>query len=707
MAELLEQIASDTDRNPRRNAHANVARVRSLLEVTPPEDIEEWVQYSATVAQEMLRSGDSDGAIARYAALLDTIQARPDLFGTEYRLGVLDHLALSYLRLGEQQNCLLSPGAQRCVLPIRKGGIHSLQEGSRNAIAIYERILAEDPSDLNAIWLLNLAHMTVGQHPDSVAPEFRVPQEAFASEHDVTAFEDIAPLLGVNVLGLSGGAIMEDLNQDGLLDLVASSWGLRDTLRFFENSGNGQFIDRTSEAGLAGITGGLNMVHADYDNDGLQDILVLRGAWLQEGHPNSLLRNLGDGRFQDVTEEAGLLTFHPTQTATWGDYDNDGDLDLFIGNESTPDGGLHPCELYSNNGDGTFDEVSAQVGLRAIGYVKSVTWGDYTNDGWIDLFVSRYQDTNLLFQNLGPDSSGAVKFVEVSALAGVEEPIDSFPSWFFDYDNDGWLDLFVSGWRAAAGDVAAEYLGREGHDEKPRLYRNKGDGTFDDLTAELGLNRVMYTMGSNYGDLDNDGWLDFYVGTGDPDLRALMPNRMFRNHAGNHFQDVTTSGGFGLLQKGHGVAFGDLDHDGDQDIYTVMGGAYEGDVFGNVLYANPGHGNAWVTLLLEGGKSNRSAIGARVAVTVETEEGERRIHRVVSTGGSFGSSSLRQEIGLGQAQRIAGVEVRWPAVDHVQVYRNVPLNSIVSLREGVDRVQVLEASPFSLGTGGSSSLKSH
>ncbi len=696
MVELLEAIAADTDENPRRNAHANVARVRSLLEAEPPATGAARVQYEHLVAQEMLRAGESEGAIARYSALRDTIEGRPDLYGADYKLGVLDHLALSYLRLGEQQNCLLTPGAKRCVLPVGEGGVHALQEGSRNAIAVHEQILAEDPVDLNAIRLLNLAHMTVGQYPDSVDLTFRVPPEVFVPEYDIGTFEDIAPSLGLDVMGLSGGVVMEDLNQDGYLDLMTSSWGLRDTLRYFENLRNGLFAEQTADAGLVGLNGGLNLTHADYDNDGLQDILVLRGAWLQDGHPNSLLRNLGEGGFQDVTDAAGLLSFHPTQTASWGDYDNDGDLDLFIGNESTPAGGVHPCELYRNNGDGTIEEVAAEAGLRVVGYVKSVVWGDYTNDGWLDLFVSRYRETNLLFRNLGSEGT----FEETAAQAGVLEPADSFPSWFIAYDNDGWLDLFVSGWRATAGDVAAEYLGLSGNDEKPRLYRNNGDGTFEDMSKVFGLDRVMYTMGSNFGDLDNDGWLDFYVGTGDPNLRSLMPNRMLRNHYGQRFQEVTSSGGFGLLQKGHGVAFGDLNHDGDQDIYTVMGGAFEGDIFGNVLFANPGHGNDWVTLRLEGVRSNRSAIGARIMVTVESDLGERRIHRVVGTGGSFGSSSLRQEIGLGQAHRITSVAVRWPTKDHIQVFRNVPINSSVYLEEGAQHVKVETATPIVLGSGG-------
>src|SRR6185503_8337014 len=162
---------------------------------------------------------------------------------------------------------------------------------------------------------------------------------------------------------------------------------------------------------------------------------------------------------------------------------------------------------------------------------------------------------------------------------------------------------------------------------------------FTDVTKAMRLDRVLVVMGANFGDLDNDGWPDFYVGTGDPVLSSLMPNRMFRNNAGKAFQDVTTSGGFGHVQKGHGVAFGDIDNDGDQDIYEVLGGAYEGDGFQNVLFENPGHGNHWVTLRLHGTRSNRDANGARMMLqVVEDGKAARSIYSDVSTGGSFGSS---------------------------------------------------------------------
>ena len=189
--------------------------------------------------------------------------------------------------------------------------------------------------------------------------------------------------------------------------------------------------------------------------------------------------------------------------------------------------------------------------------------------------------------------------------------------------------------------VAADYLELPHTAELPRIYKNNGDGTFTDMAQQLGVARALYAMGGNFGDLDNDGFWDFYLGTGAPSFRALMPNRLFRNNNGQTFQDITTSAGVGHLQKGHGISFGDIDNDGDQDIYAVMGGAYAGDVFQNALFINPGHGNHWITLRLEGVEANRSAIGARIRVTTVTAGTRRNIYAVVSTGGSFGASSLQ------------------------------------------------------------------
>src|SRR4030095_11777956 len=310
----------------------------------------------------------------------------------------------------------------------------------------------------------------------------------------------------------------------------------------------------------------------------------------------------------------------------------------------------------------------------------------------------RLGEPNLLFRNDGPkvpgDKKGDWRFTDVTATAKVAEPIHSFPTWLFYYANDGWLDLFVSGYFLNdVGIVAADYLGLPHQGERARLYHNNRDGTFTDVTKEARLYKVLLTMGSNFGDLDNDGWLDFYLGTGDPDFSTLGPNRMFRNAEGKFFQDVTTAGGFGHLQKGHGISFADLNNDGQQDIYEVMGGAYSGDNYRNVLYANPGNSNHWIKLKLEGVRSNRAAIGARIRVEVETAQGPRSIYKTVNTGGSFGANPLRQEIGLGPAGASRPRAIFGPTTGKKQVVQRLEMDRFYKIREGE-----LDAVPVALGS---------
>jgi len=485
--------------------------------------------------------------------------------------------------------------------------------------------------------------------------------------------------------------VLEDFDHDGFLDVMVSAWGFtaKDQLRVFRNNGDGTFTDRTAAAGLKGLVSGLNLIQGDYNNDGFADVLVLRGAWLRsEGHyPFSLLRNNGDFTFTDVTAEAGLGHFMPTQVGVWFDYNNDGWLDIFIGNETT-NRDVNPCELFRNNGDGTFTEVAAESGLDIVGFVKGAVAGDYNNDGRPDLFLSTRGGPKLLLRNDGPAGAdpgprAPWKFTEVGEAAGINGPYQSFPCMFWDYDNDGWLDIMVTGYSIQdAGDVAADYMGRPTSAQKSKLYHNNGDGTFTDVSKAAGVNKVILAMGANFGDLDNDGWLDVYFGTGDPDFTTLVPNRMFRNDGGKRFQEVTTAGGFGQLQKGHAIAFGDLNNDGTQEIFSKVGGAVETDNYPSQLFEGPGFGNHWIKLQLEGTKTNRVALGARLKVVTEEGGQERAIHRVVGTGASFGANPLRQEIGLGQATGVKRIEVFWPVSGTTQVLTGFNLDRTYRIREG-------------------------
>jgi hypothetical protein len=693
MAELLQKIYHETDWKADPNKPAErAAYYQSILKNNSlrPED---EVYARRTMASELLRAGESEGAVKALEALRKDCAAKGIRLTAESERQITSLLAIAYLRLGEQENCARMHGQRSCIFPIKGSGIHTLPRGAEGAVREYTALLNQDPKDALARWLLNVAYMQLGRYPREVPAKWLVPEKLFKSDRSLPEFPEVAMFAGLDVTGRSGGAIMEDFDGDGFLDIMVSSSGPLDQLRLFHNNGDGTFTERTREAGLTGESGGLNIVSTDYNNDGHPDVLVLRGGWWGKygEYPMSLLRNNGNGTFDDVTVEAGLLSLHPTQTAAWADYDNDGWLDLFVGHESEA-GDAHPSQLFHNNRDGTFTEVGAGMGLASLGYVKGVAWGDFNNDGRPDLYVSVKGGKNRLFRNDGPadlrhPDAAKWRFTDVAAQAGVAGQRDSFATWFFDFDNDGWPDIFTAGYYVdSMEDVGAFELGLPYRAETPRLYRNNHDGSFRDVTKEMHLDRAILAMGANFGDLDNDGWLDIYLGTGEPAYEALLPNRMFRNDGGRDFQDVTTNGGFGHLQKGHGVAFGDLENNGSEDIFEEMGGAFPGDTYESVLYKNPTRGNDWVTLRLEGVQTNRAAFGARICVTVAAGGGLRRIYRTVGYGSSFGGNPFEQHIGLGAGSGahavIQEIEVAWPTSKKVERFANVGANRSYHLREG-------------------------
>jgi ASPIC and UnbV/FG-GAP-like repeat len=652
------------------------------------------------IAAQALYEGDADTAIATLQ------QLRGELGGVlphDADEAVTADLAFAHLRRGEIENCAQHHTADSCIFPIGDGGIHTLQRGSARAVELYTELLSDPATDpenaLSYRWLMNIGYMTLGKYPAGVPAKWLISPDLFRSDHDIGRFPDVAARRGLREFGAAGGLILEDLDNDGHLDVMISHMGIADQLEYFHNDGDGHFTRRTEQAGLKGIVGGLDIFQADYDNDGCIDVFVPRGAWLHLAGrlPGSLLHNNCDGTFTDVTYQAGLGTELPSQAAAWADVDHDGLLDLFVGYEISrqvewPEGTKN-FQLFLNKGDGTFTDVGPSSGIGLSGMVKAAVWGDYDNDGWPDLYVSMLDGPNHLFRNLGTGKLNRTTFVDVTERAGVKEPRVSFTTWFFDYDNDGWLDIFVTGYSATLPNIVREVLGQkeQATGERPRLYHNNGDGTFTDVSRQVGLDKLLLTMGANYGDLDNDGWLDFYLGTGAPPLTTLVPNRMFRNDRGKFFQDVTTSGGFGNLQKGHGVAFGDIDNTGEQDVVEVMGGVYPSDRFWTALYKNPGHGNHWVKLNLVGKSSNRFAVGARIRLVVPTQTGGRRdIFALVGSGGSFGASSLRPHVGLAEATSIELLEVRWPS-GKLQQFQGLPADRTYEIREDERDVRVVAA----------------
>jgi len=605
----------------------------------------------------------------------------PDL-----RLQLVEALGIAHLHKAEIDNGLHARPGDRCLLSARPRAPLANVADVAKAIEYFSSYLAEQPDELEVRWLLNIAHMFAGTYPDGVPRAFMIPPSAFESGEDVRPFVDVASRAGLESVAMSGGVIVDDFDRDGRLDIVTSSIDSCAPLRLFHGNEDGTFTDRATQAGLATQLGGLNIVQTDYNNDGNLDILVLRGGW-ETPQRKSLLRNNGDGTFTDVTMASGLAnTSTGTQAAVWTDIDNDGFLDLFAGNENGP------AQLFRNNRNGTFDDIAEKAGVARRGFNKGVAAADYDNDGWPDLYVSNLGGTNFLYRN---NRDGT--FSEFGRGAGAPGPGQGFPTWFFDYDNDGFEDVFVGSFVTSVDETARAYLRLPRNGNTLKLYRNLGDGSFQDMTRQAGLDKVLMVMGANFGDIDNDGFLDIYLGTGNPSYASLVPSLLLRNRGGNSFVDVTAASGTGELHKGHGVAFADLDHDGDQEIVFEVGGATPGDAHALRLFENPGHGRDWLALELVGVKTNRAAIGARIAVTVEGEGGRRVVHRSVGSGGSFGASPLRQQIGLGSGVQRVDVEIWWPTSNTRQRFSNVDKNRFLEITEFATAPKTLERPVLRLG----------
>jgi tetratricopeptide (TPR) repeat protein len=625
-------------------------------------------------------SGKMDPAIEQYLKAYKVAESQVPSAAPQFE----EELGIAYLHKSEMENDIFTAPGDRCLFPMSPGNAFAKTENSKQAIQYFQKYLEKVPDDLPAKWLLNYAYMTVGAYPSEVPQKYLIPASTFASQEAAPHFKDVAHAAGLDLVSMAGGIIVDDFENNGLLDVVTSSMNMCEHMHYFHNNGDGTFTDRSEQAGLMDQLGGLNIIQTDYNNDGCLDILVMRGGW-EVPMRKSLLRNNCKGTFTDVTREAGLAEpSSATQTAVWADINNDGLLDLFVGSESGP------AQLFLNKGDGTFEDISHSAGVDKVAFTKAVVSADYDNDGYPDFYLSNYAGDNFLYHNNHDNT-----FTDVAPQAGVLGPWNSFPTWFFDYDNDGWPDLFVASYFISVDESVRSYLGMPHNAIGMKLYRNLGNGTFKDVTAETKLDRVLMPMGANFGDIDNDGFLDIYLGNGNPNYASLIPHVMLRNHDGKYFTDVTAASGTGEMHKGHGVAFADIDRNGNEDILTVTGGAVPGDAHALRLFENPGNGNDWINLKLVGVKSNRAAIGARIKVTVENEGKETRsIYRTVGSGGSFGASPLEQHIGLGKSARILNIEIWWPASSTRQEFPNVAKNQFLEIKEFADTYTKLDRKAF-------------
>ncbi len=612
--------------------------------------------------------GRLEEAIDHFSKILEAAPGHPLVLihrgRTRLRLGAFAAAEQDLKRVMASFPDLLRTRRELAVAYLRQGKI-------TEAIETYKQIIDQKPGDLIARWNLRVAYAQQGDYPGDLPERYRITLPPHGVGTSPVTFTDVAPQLGVAALSRARGSAWGDYDGDGDADLFAVA--AQDPHHLYRNDGDGSFTEVTNEAGLVGSRGGWASLFFDYDRDGDLDIFVTRDGWRGDA-TNSLYRNNGDGTFTDSAQVAGVGGQGDSFTAALGDVDNDGWLDIYVANGVSRVLGA-PNALYRNRGDGTFTDIAPQAGVANHGRSIGCAFGDYDNDGWLDLFVINMDGPNALYRNNGDGT-----FAEVTRQAGIEAPHDGFVGFFFDYDNDGWLDLFATGWTDNMEEVLQSALSGTPSQERNRLalYHNNGDGTFTDVTSQAGLARTYGAMAAQYGDVDNDGYLDIYLGTGAPPMDTYEPNKLLRNTGKGTFLDVTESAGVGNLGKGHGATFADYDHDGDLDLYAPVGGLNPGDRQHNSLYRNNGTPHHWVKLRLISTTSNPDAIGTRVQVT--TQLGMQ--HRVVAGGTGFGSMNDPVIlIGLGAATRVEQVQVHWPSGIRQQ-FSDLAADQVIEITEG-------------------------
>ena len=532
-----------------------------------------------------LRGRDPEG-LRSFAATAPLLERTGDLATDS--MGTLIYLqGVAALRRGENDNCIMCRGESSCILPISPAAVHTNPAGSRLAIKHFTEYLEQFPDDLEVRWLLNLAHMTLGEYPDEVDPRFRL---------------DLCRLLPFRVRHRQVPRRRPARR--------------RQPLQPGRRCDHGRFRQRRSARHRCQLARPDTAPVLLPEQGGFERSRTVAGrpespaslaassatrptttttvAWMSSCRAArgcavairpSLLRNNGTGGFTDVTREAGLLDPLNSNAAAWADYDNDGRVDLFIGCEQQTN------RLYHNKGNGTFEEVAARAGVQGSSDASARDAPGSTTTTTV---------IPTCFSIIWPRSAALPQQPQrhlhaTSPLDGHRRAYHGFSCWAWDYDNDGWLDIFATCYDRTLADVVKGMLGKPHGRYSNRLFRNRQGKGFEDVTEEAGLDMVFATMGSNFGDFDNDGFLDMYLGTGEPSIATLVPNRMFKNVGGERFSEITASSGTGHLQKGHGVACGDWDRDGDVDLFVETGGAVNGDRYHNVLFQNPGQGNHWLT----------------------------------------------------------------------------------------------------------------
>ncbi len=614
--------------------------LEKVLDQAPP-DSTTAIQARTLLGEVLLRSGEYDRARATFEQLLPQFE------------GNAVNQAPNWNSIGHCR--------------YRKGEFKEAAEAFRKAYDLAPTLPFQ--------WDIRMAYDRIGGYPKDLPERYRFPLRP--EKYDPASppnlkFTDIGARLHVNKYAGAGPTGWVDYNGDGRLDLFAC--GCDTYCDLFRAEGDG-FVNATIDSKLTRLEPGFGAAWGDYDNDGDPDLYISRNGWNGPA-PDGLYRNDGDGTFSDVTEAAGVADDGSSFHVAWTDYDRDGWLDLVVSNGVYLDGSNN--RLLRNRGDGTFEDATAKAGLtedEPYGTI-GVAIGDYDEDGWVDIFFHGRMSANRLYHN---NRDGT--FTNVAQRAGVAGPgtQNGFIAFFADLDSDGDLDIWT-GSLADYGQVLAAYRPeyRSGPlDDIPRLFRNNGDGTFTDSSLTSGFRYPVGIMAAGIGDVDNDGYIDIYTGTGNPSMRRLEPNLFYHNRAGQTFEDMSRFSGLWVLGKGHGIVYHDWDGDGDLEIYKELGGFYHGDFWENAFFLNEaGSRNNWLSVRLRQPEKNRDAVTARVTARAETWA----LSQQVTAGQGFGSTDPPiLHFGLGRRAKVDRLEVRWPD-GRTQILNNVKANQRLTIQ---------------------------
>jgi ASPIC and UnbV/FG-GAP-like repeat len=574
------------------------------------------------------------------------------------------------------------------VVPYAIATIYLRMERYEEGIPYAHQACEDSPEDIRYRWMLRALTLHSGQPEKTIPQSFRlnVPPAAPATFQ----FGDVTTNSGTGRLALGRGAAWGDFDNDGSDDILVGAE--RAPFRLLRNCKDGTFEDVARNMGLVDPEG-LGCYAAqfvDYDNDGFQDIFLTSNGWGGGGRL-FLFHNDRGKRFRDVTNAAGLADPVNAFGSSWADYDNDGLVDLAVAAGIVDPAAGDRIRLYHNEGNGKFREVGEQAGLTQKARWISICWGDYDGDGRQDLLATSYDSGPFLFRNLGHG-----RFEDVSQRAGTRNSQHAYTCEFLDFDNDGKLDIFVSTY--PEGDyktmVASKISHGVGdHSQHQLLFRNNGDGTFRNVTEEAGITGWYGAMSSQTGDLDNDGFDEILLGTGNPALDWCEPKVILHNNGKGQFADVAESSRlvhFGML---HGMALSDYDDTGNLSLFGSFGGFYWGSRETSRLYRNLGSGNMSLEIHLVGTRSNRDAIGAKIAALA----GQRTIYKWVTGGSGFGSGNSRcVHLGLGQEKQVKHLQIEWPSGQR-QSFQFIEAGQRIEVTEGQNHWRTLVKFPTMLG----------